>query len=145
MAVPISPATWASQWRLATPDGRIPASSSARAAPRDQCALPRWRLRPLSSPTPRRASRSATSGQLSLHPDFGTIIFTSGFRPDYASWVRFPKAFDSEGFPIQKDGSSTVVPGLHFMGVHFQRKRKSATFLGVGEDAIVLAENISAG
>jgi len=77
--------------------------------------------------------------------DFGTIIFTSGFRPDYASWVRFPKAFDSEGFPIQKDGSSTVVPGLHFMGVHFQRKRKSATFLGVGEDAIVLAENISAG
>jgi putative flavoprotein involved in K+ transport len=77
--------------------------------------------------------------------DLGTIIFTSGFRPDYASWVRFPKAFDSEGFPIQKDGSSTVVPGLHFMGVHFQRKRKSATFLGVGEDAIVLAENISAG
>ncbi len=77
--------------------------------------------------------------------DFGTVIFTSGFRPDYASWVRFPEAFDSEGFPIQHEGSSTVVPGLHFMGVHFQRKRKSATFLGVGEDATVLAEKISAG
>jgi putative flavoprotein involved in K+ transport len=77
--------------------------------------------------------------------DFGTVIFTSGFRPDYASWVRFPEAFDSEGFPIQQDGSSTAVPGLHFMGVHFQRKRKSATFLGVGEDATVLAEKISAG
>jgi hypothetical protein len=38
-----------------------------------------------------------------------------------------------------------VVPGLHFMGVHFQRKRKSATFLGVGEDATVLAEKMSAG
>ena len=72
--------------------------------------------------------------------DFGTVIFTSGFRPDYASWVKFPEAFDGDGFPIQQDGSSTVVPGLHFMGVHFQRKRKSATFLGVGEDATVLGK-----
>jgi len=77
--------------------------------------------------------------------DIGTVIFTSGFRPDYASWVRFPAAFDDNGFPLQRDGSSTVVPGLHFMGVHFQRKRKSATFLGVAEDATVLAETISAG
>jgi putative flavoprotein involved in K+ transport len=76
--------------------------------------------------------------------DFGTVIFTTGFRPDYASWVRFPQAFDDEGFPIQQDGSSSTVPGLHFMGVHFQRKRKSATFLGVGEDATVLAEKMSA-
>jgi len=75
--------------------------------------------------------------------DVGTVIFTSGFRPDYASWVTFPKAFDDGGFPIQQDGSSTTVPGLHFMGVHFQRKRKSATLLGVGEDAIVLAETIA--
>jgi len=75
--------------------------------------------------------------------EFGTVIFTSGFRPDYASWVKLPQAFDAGGFPIQQDGSSTVVPGLHFMGVHFQRKRKSATLLGVGEDATVLAETIA--
>lgn len=73
---------------------------------------------------------------------FGAVIFTSGFRPDFASWVRFPAAFDEVGFPIQEDGSSTSVPGLHFMGMHFQRKRKSATFLGVAEDAAVLAERI---
>lgn len=73
---------------------------------------------------------------------FGAIIFTSGFRPNFASWVRFPAAFDEMGFPIQENGSSTIVPGLHFMGVHFQRKRKSATFLGVAEDAAVLAERI---
>ena len=76
--------------------------------------------------------------------DVSTIIFTSGFRPDYASWVRFPQAFDEGGFPVQRDGSSTTVPGLHFMGVHFQRKRKSATFLGAAEDAVVLAETLSA-
>jgi hypothetical protein len=29
------------------------------------------------------------------------------------------------------------------MGVHFQRKRKSSTLLGVGEDATVLAERIA--
>ena len=76
---------------------------------------------------------------------FGAVIFTSGFRPDYTSWVRFPAAFDDMGFPIQQDGSSSVVRGLHFMGVHFQRKRKSATLLGVAEDASVLARTISAG
>jgi len=75
--------------------------------------------------------------------DVGTVIFTSGFRPDYASWVKFPQAFDDGGFPIQQDGSSLTVQGLHFMGVHFQRKRKSATLLGVGEDATVLAETMA--
>ncbi|HXN02390.1 MAG TPA: NAD(P)-binding domain-containing protein [Candidatus Dormibacteraeota bacterium] len=75
--------------------------------------------------------------------DVGSVIFTSGFRPDYLSWVKLPRAFDDGGFPIQHDGSSTVVRGLHFMGVHFQRKRKSATLLGVGEDATVLATTIA--
>ena len=75
--------------------------------------------------------------------DFGAVIFTSGFRPDY-SWVKAPGAFDEMGFPMQVDGSSTVVPGLHFMGVHFQRKRKSAALLGVAEDATVLAERMLA-
>jgi len=93
-------------------------------------------------PTPRFHANAPETIDLS---DFGTVLFTSGFRPDYASWVRFPEAFDDMGFPIQQDGSSTVVRGLHFMGVHFQRKRKSATLLGIAEDAIVLAATISAG
>jgi putative flavoprotein involved in K+ transport len=72
----------------------------------------------------------------------GAVIFTTGFRPDYTSWVAAFNAFDEAGFPIQVDGSSTIVPGLHFMGVHFQRKRKSATLFGVAEDAAVLAEHV---
>lgn len=74
---------------------------------------------------------------------FGAVIFTCGFRPDYTSWVKMPPAFDEYGFPIQNDGSSIIIPGLHFMGVHFQRKRKSATLYGVAEDAAVLAEKIA--
>lgn len=73
----------------------------------------------------------------------GAVIFTTGFRPHYTSWVAAANAFDEAGFPIQVDGSSTVVPGLHYMGVHFQRKRKSATLFGVAEDAEVLAERMT--
>jgi len=72
----------------------------------------------------------------------GAVIFTCGYRPDYASWIHVAGGFDELGYPIQEDGSSTVVPGLHFMGVHFQRKRKSASLLGVTEDAAILAERI---
>lgn len=75
--------------------------------------------------------------------DLGAVLFASGYRPTYTSWVQFPDAFDEMGFPIQQDGTSTVIPGLHFMGVHFQRKRKSSLLLGVGEDAQILAEHLT--
>ncbi len=74
---------------------------------------------------------------------FGAVIFTGGFRPDYGSWLAWPEAFDSLGFPHQHDGASTVVPNLYFVGVHFLRKRKSSTFYGIGEDAAVVADTIS--
>jgi len=103
------------------------------------------------------AARGTKAPEMPLPPPFqadpverltldrlGAVVFTSGFRPDYTRWVRFPSAFDDAGFPIQQDGVSTVIPGLSFMGGHFQRKRKSATFLGVAEDAGVLAEKIIA-
>ncbi len=73
----------------------------------------------------------------------GVAIFTSGFRPDYTSWVRFPGAFDEMGFPIERDGASTVVPRLYFCGVHFMRTRKSSLLIGVGEDAAVVAHAVS--
>jgi putative flavoprotein involved in K+ transport len=69
----------------------------------------------------------------------GTVIWTSGFRPDY-SWVKFP-IFDDMGFPVQVDGQ-TSVPGLYFMGVHWMRKNKSAILYGVGEDAEIVARHI---
>jgi putative flavoprotein involved in K+ transport len=76
---------------------------------------------------------------------FGAVIFAGGFRPDYQSWLPWPAAFDDIGFPIQADGASTVVDGLHFVGVPFLRKRKSPLLIGVGEDASVVARTIAAG
>jgi putative flavoprotein involved in K+ transport len=73
---------------------------------------------------------------------FGAVIFTSGFRPDYASWVHLA-AFDADGFPIHHHGASTVVPGLYFCGAHYLRKRKSSLLIGVGEDATITATNIA--
>jgi putative flavoprotein involved in K+ transport len=73
---------------------------------------------------------------------FGAVIFTAGFRPDYRSWLPWPHAFNEMGFPLQKDGASTVVPGLYFVGVHFLRTRKSALLLGPGEDAGIVAQQI---
>ena len=72
----------------------------------------------------------------------GAVVFTSGFRPDYASWLP-PAAFDELGFPLHEDGESTAVPGLFFVGTHFLRKRKSSLLLGVGEDAAIVARRIA--
>jgi len=72
------------------------------------------------------------------------VLFAGGFRPDYRSWLPWPEAFDEWGFPIQKDGASTVVDGLYFLGVHFLRRRWSSLLYGVGEDAAIAAHAIAA-
>ncbi len=74
---------------------------------------------------------------------FDAVVFAGGFRPDYASWVRIPGAFDQLGFPVHEEGASTVAPGLYFVGVHFLRTRKSSLFIGVGDDARVVAGAIA--
>jgi Pyridine nucleotide-disulphide oxidoreductase len=74
--------------------------------------------------------------------ELGAVIFAGGFRPDYSSWLPWPEAFDEFGFPLHEDGASTVVPGLYFVGVHFLRKRKSSSLVGVGEDAGIVAGRI---
>jgi putative flavoprotein involved in K+ transport len=73
---------------------------------------------------------------------FGVVIFTSGFRPDHARWVRLP-AFDAMGFPLTDNGSSTVVQGLFLCGAHFMRRRKSSVQFGVSADAAVIAQSIA--
>ena len=77
--------------------------------------------------------------------ELGAVIFTSGFRPDYESWVHCDGAFDELGYPLHSGGASTAVPGLYFVGVHFLRKRKSSLLIGVGEDAAIVAGQIADG
>lgn len=74
--------------------------------------------------------------------DLGAVIFTAGFRPDYARWVRLP-VFDEHGFPVTDSDLSTAVPGLYFCGVHFLRNRRSSLLWGVGDDARIVARTIA--
>ena len=75
--------------------------------------------------------------------DFRVILHTSGFRPNYRTWMHVD-AFDDMGFPVQANGASLKIPGLYFCGVHFLRKRKSSLLMGVGEDAAIVAEAVAA-
>lgn len=75
---------------------------------------------------------------------FGAVVSASGFRPGYRSWIDLPEAFDELGFPIQDSDGPGVFPGLYFVGVHFLRKRRSALFSGVGEDAEAVVAKIGA-
>lgn len=86
---------------------------------------------------------AAAPGSLPVN-SVGVVIFASGYRPDFTSWVRIPGVFDEMGFPKEHDGASTVAPGLYFCGVPFMRKRKSSLFIGVGEDAAIAARAIAA-
>jgi putative flavoprotein involved in K+ transport len=98
-------------------------------------------MQPVDVPVPRPfVDRSTDAIDAS---GFGSVIFAGGFRPDFGSLVPIPDAFDDLGFPIQEEGESTVVPGLFFVGVHFQRKRKSSIFYGVGEDPAIVAEQVA--
>jgi putative flavoprotein involved in K+ transport len=74
---------------------------------------------------------------------FSTVIYAGGFRPAYRDLVPVPEAFDELGFPIHVEGESVAVPGLHFIGVHFLRKRKSSLLIGVGEDAAIVADRMA--
>ena len=71
------------------------------------------------------------------------VIVAGGFRPDYARCVHIPGAFDAHGFPLHDEGASTVADGLHFAGVHFLRTRKSTLFIGIGEDAAIVAGKVA--
>ena len=73
--------------------------------------------------------------------EFGSVIFTAGFRPDFG-WID-SLSTDPFGFPVTLDGASRDLPGLYFCGLHFMRVRRSGTMFGVGPDAELVAEAIA--
>ena len=74
---------------------------------------------------------------------FGAVVWATGFRPGYTSLIGDSGAFDQWGFPIQDPDGRGRLPGIHFVGTHFLRTRKSALFMGVGDDAAVVVDAIA--
>jgi putative flavoprotein involved in K+ transport len=73
--------------------------------------------------------------------DIRTIIWATGYQLDFGL-AQLP-VFDETGDPVLQRGV-TACPGLYFLGLHGLSKLKSATLLGVGEDAAFIAAVIAA-
>lgn len=71
-----------------------------------------------------------------------TIIWATGFKPNY-SWITINKLkFDNHGLPIH-DRGITETNGLYFLGLSWQYSRNSSLIGGVGKDAKYLVEIIT--
>jgi putative flavoprotein involved in K+ transport len=69
-----------------------------------------------------------------------TIIWATGFRPDY-SWLDVP-VLDRKG-QIRHDGGVVEAPGLYLMGMPFLRRRKSSLIDGAAPDAADLSAHLA--
>jgi putative flavoprotein involved in K+ transport len=67
--------------------------------------------------------------------EIGTIIWATGFRPDY-SWLD-AAVLDQKGL-IRHDGGVVVSPGMFLLGSPFLRRRKSSFIDGARVDALEL-------
>lgn len=70
-----------------------------------------------------------------------SVIWATGYVPDF-DWVDLP-VVDADGWIGQERGY-TASPGLYTLGVPWQRTNASALITGVGSDAVLLAQEISA-
>jgi putative flavoprotein involved in K+ transport len=73
--------------------------------------------------------------------DVAGIVWATGYRPDF-SWIKLPIS-GANGYPVHDRGVVPNVPGLYFVGLHFQTALSSALLGGVGKDARIVVENIA--
>ena len=69
------------------------------------------------------------------------VVWATGFRPDHG-WIHFPVA-GPDGWPMQRRGIATNVPGLYFIGLPFMYRGGSALLGGVGRDAAYLVDRLA--
>ena len=71
----------------------------------------------------------------------GAVIWATGYGVDFG-WIDIPVK-DANGDPVHRNGI-TDVPGLYFLGLPWLSKMNSSFLSGVGDDAAVLADHITA-
>ncbi len=72
--------------------------------------------------------------------EFATILFATGFRPDY-SWLDLP-ALDRKG-RIEHDAGVARLPGLYVIGLPVLSRRKSSFIHGTGDDARYITAHLA--
>jgi putative flavoprotein involved in K+ transport len=93
-------------------------------------------------PEPTRLEASPPLGLDFDRAAIKTIIWATGFRPDY-SWLDVP-VLDRKGNIRHDGGVVTEAPGLYLLGLTFLRRRKSSLIDGVGDDARDLSAHLAA-
>ncbi|MFF4795800.1 flavin-containing monooxygenase [Streptomyces sp. NPDC001276] len=88
----------------------------------------------------RRAMFTGTDGTKLVWPDgereeVDAIVLATGYRPDLPYLAGLDGALDAAGNPRHREGLSTGVPGLAFVGLEWQRSLSSNSLRGVGRDA----------
>ena len=73
--------------------------------------------------------------------DVANVVWCTGFGKD-TGWITFP-CLGTDGWPDQKEGVATDVPGLYFVGLPFLRSFSSMLIGGVGRDAEAVARHIT--
>lgn len=69
-----------------------------------------------------------------------SVVYGTGFHFDF-SWIALP-IFDARGRPDQRRGL-TAVPGLAFVGLHWQHTLGSGLFYQVGRDAAYVVDHLT--
>jgi len=70
----------------------------------------------------------------------GTIIWATGFRPDY-SWLDVP-VLDRKGH-LRHDGGVVDAPGLYVLGLPMMRRRKSSFIHGIEDDVRDITDHLA--
>jgi putative flavoprotein involved in K+ transport len=70
-----------------------------------------------------------------------SVIFATGYRP-YLPYLAGLGALDEAGRVLQRDGVSTTVPGLYYIGLARQRSYASAILRGVAVDSKHVAAHL---
>jgi putative flavoprotein involved in K+ transport len=73
--------------------------------------------------------------------DVANVVWCTGFGKD-TGWITFP-CLGADGWPDQKEGVATGVPGLYFVGLPFLWSFSSMLIGGVGRDAESVARHIT--
>ncbi len=95
---------------------------------------------------PHRPETTRVDASPPLGLDFGragirTIVWATGFRPDY-SWLDVP-VLDRKSNIRHDGGVVTEAPGLYVLGLPFLRRRKSSLIDGAGDDARDLSAHLA--
>jgi len=77
---------------------------------------------------------------LGLGRDVRTVIWATGFRPDY-SWLDVP-VLGPKG-ELQHDRGVVDAPGLYVLGLPYLRRRKSSFMHGAEDDVRELAAHLA--